>query len=61
MQLVVSDGVLIAFLIVGVVSLAIYKEVPIKVWRTLHGFGVETAPNRSKPKPRRRQKSDDQP
>lgn len=53
MQIIVSDGVLIALLVAAVVALAIWKEVPIKVWRTLQGFGVETAPKREKPKPRR--------
>lgn len=59
MQIVVSDGVLIAIIVAGLVGYAIYKNVPIKVWKTLSGFGVQTNPARSKPQSRRRQKPDE--
>ena len=61
MQIVLSDGVFIAILVAGVVGLAIWKQVPTKIWKTIGGFGIEVAPNKKKAVSRQRQKVDDQP
>jgi hypothetical protein len=54
MQLVLSEGPFIALVIAIVVVVAIVYGVPIKVWKSMRGFGVETTPTR---KSRRRQDS----